>query len=56
VVDQASLPDDRVDMIRAVWFFVALVAVLASSPAVKRFFQVDSCLDHGGRWNHDADT
>jgi hypothetical protein len=46
-------------MARAAWFFVALfalVAVLAWSPAVKRFLRVDSCLDRGGGWNHDAGT
>jgi hypothetical protein len=45
-------------MARSAWFLAALLAlgaVLTSSRSVKRFFQVDSCLDHGGRWNHDAD-
>ena len=59
MVGQAPLPDDRAGMTRVAWFLVALlglIAVLVSSLAVKRFLQVDSCLDQGGRWNHDAGT
>jgi hypothetical protein len=59
VIDQVTLPGEMIRMVRARWFFAALLAlaaVLASSQAVERFFQVDSCLDHGGRWNHETDA
>ena len=35
--------------------FAALIIVLISFfvyPRIKRFFQIDSCLDSGGRWNY----
>jgi hypothetical protein len=42
-----------------VWFFAVLLGFLLLAtllaPKIVRFWRVDSCLDHGGRYNYDAD-
>lgn len=39
--------------IRALMVAVAVALALLLLIAAYRFVQVDSCLDRGGRWNHD---
>lgn len=36
--------------------FVAIVVLLACVPSVVRFFEVDACLDRGGRWDDSSET
>jgi hypothetical protein len=37
------------------WIVAAVVvALLAAGLWVRQFFQIDGCLDSGGRWNYDS--
>jgi len=40
----------RIKVKCVIGFVVALI--LFSAPHLKKFIEIDSCLDHGGRWNY----